>query len=94
MLKSPSILFSTNHQKSSYSAAAPDLDINGLTADSQSSIRFLGVWIDENVTWRDHINTVERKIAKYIGLLYQGMHYLNENCLSTYLSKLCKHSMG
>ena len=45
--------------------------INGFTIERESSIRFLGVWIDENLTWRDHIHTVKNKIAKNIGLLYQ-----------------------
>ena len=59
----------------------PNLNINGFTVERESSIKFLGVWIDENLTWRDHIHTVENKIAKNIGLLYQGKHYLDDNCL-------------
>ena len=56
-------------------------NINGFTTERESSIKFLGVWIDENLTWRDHVHTVENKIAKNIGLLYQGKHYLDDNCL-------------
>ena len=52
-----------------------------MTVERESSIKFLGVWIDENLTWRDHIHTVENKIVRNIGLLYQGKHYLDENCL-------------
>ena len=48
----------------------PNLNINGLTVQRESSIKFLGVWIDENLTRRDHIHAVENKIAKNIGLLY------------------------
>ena len=33
------------------------------------------------LTWRNYIHTVENKIAKDIGLLYQGKHYLDENYL-------------
>ena len=29
----------------------------------------------------DHIHTVENKIANDIGLLYQGKHDLDDNCL-------------
>ena len=58
----------------------PNLNINGFTIERESSIKFLGVWIDENLTWRDHIHTVENKIANNIGLLYQGKHYLDDNC--------------
>ena len=59
----------------------PNLNINGFTIERESSIKFLGVWIDENLTWRDHIYTVENKITKNIGLLYQGKHYHDDNCL-------------
>ena len=59
----------------------PNLNINGFTIERESSVKFLRVWIDENLTCRDHIHTVEYKIAKNIGLLYQGKHYLDDNCL-------------
>ena len=59
----------------------PNLNINGLTVERESSIKFLGVWIDENLIWRDHIHNVENKIAKNIGLLYQGKHHLDDKCL-------------
>ena len=50
----------------------PNLNINWFTIEHESSIKFLRVWIDENLTWRDHIHTIENKIAKNIGLLHQG----------------------
>ena len=52
-----------------------------MTVERASSVKFLGVRIDENLTWRDHIHTIENKIAKNIGLLYLGKHYLDENYL-------------
>ena len=57
------------------------MNINGFIVEHESSIKFLGVWIDENLTWRDHIHTTENKIAKNIGLLYQGKPYLEDKCL-------------
>ena len=35
----------------------------------------------ENLTWRKHVYTVQNKISKNIGLLYQGKNYLYDNCL-------------
>ena len=52
-----------------------------VAASSESSIKFLRAWIDENLTWRDHIHPVENKIAKNIRLLYQGKHYVNDKYL-------------
>ena len=57
------------------------MNINGFTIGRESSIKFLGVWADENLTWRDQIYTVENKIAKNIGLVYQEKLYLDDNCL-------------
>ena len=36
----------------------PDLKINALAVDYESSIKFLIVWIDEKLTWGDDIHTV------------------------------------
>ena len=59
----------------------PNLNINGFSIERESSIKFLGVWLDENLTWRDPIHTVENRIAKNIGLLYQGKYCVDDSCL-------------
>ena len=61
--------FHKSSKKDNIPLRLPNLNINGLTVERESSIKFLGVWIDENLTWKDHIHTVENKIAKNIGLL-------------------------
>ena len=58
-----------------------NLNINGLTVVRESSIKFLGVNTDENLTLRDHIYTTENKVTKNLGFLYQGKYYLCEICL-------------
>ena len=76
-----SFFHKSSKKKDNIPLRLPSLNINGFTSERESSIKFLGVSIDENLTWRDHIHTVENKIAKNIGLLYQGKHYLDDNCL-------------
>ena len=39
--------------------------------------------LDENISWRDHIRTVEFKIAKNIHLLHQAGQVLTEASLKT-----------
>ena len=77
MFKRPSIFF---FHKSSKEDNIPlrlqNLNINGFTVESESSLKFLGVWIDENLTWRNRIHTVKNKISKNSGLLYQEKHFL------------------
>ena len=45
--------------------------------ERKSSIKFLGVILDEHISWIDHVRTVENKIAKNIGLLHRVSQILN-----------------
>ncbi len=42
-----------------------------------NSIKFLGVYIDQNLTWKDHINYVSKKISKSIGIIHKSRFYLS-----------------
>ena len=61
----------------------------------EESIKFLGVLLDEHLTWEEHIKLTENKIAKSIGILYKARTYLDKRALlclcstnRTYLKKL------
>ena len=64
------------------------------------SIKFLGVLLDEHLSWKEHIRYTENKIAKNIGLLYRAKPFLGKHSLLTqyysyiHLLKLCKFNMG
>ena len=45
------------------------------------SIKFLGIFLDENLTWKEHIKYTENKIAKNIGIIVRSKPYLNKKCL-------------
>ena len=74
------------------------LQINNYNIERIPSIKFLGVLLDENLSWKDHIKYTENKISKNIGILYKARDYLSkESLLSLYYShirKLCQFSMG
>ena len=61
----------------------PELKIGNSIIKRKSSVKFLGVMLDENISWKDHIKTIEKKIAKNIGLLYLAKPYLDETTLKT-----------
>ena len=61
----------------------PDLKIANNSIERTTSIKFLGIMIDENITWEDHIHTIEKKLAKNLGLLYQAKHILDNESLKT-----------
>ena len=62
------IIFFHKSSKKDISQRLPNMNINGFSVECKSSIKLLGVWIDKNQTWWDHIHTAENKIAKNIEL--------------------------
>ena len=43
--------------------------------------KLLGVYIDQHLTWKTHINVICKRIAKSTGLIYKTSFYLNHNSL-------------
>ena len=56
----------------------PTITFNSIEIKRESSVKFLGVITDENITWNKHIELVENKISKNIGILYRASHYLDK----------------
>ena len=48
-----------------------ELKIFNYVIEREKSARFLGVIIDENLTWREHILAVKAKISRYVGILFK-----------------------
>ena len=65
-------IFHPTSKKRFMPAKFPELFIDGITLKRETVIKFLGVFIDENVTWKPHINTTSTKISKSIGILYRA----------------------
>ena len=49
--------------------ALPKLNICNNEIKQSESIKFVSVFLDENLTWKDHTKYMENKIAKNISLL-------------------------
>ena len=45
--------------------------------------KFLGVYIDQHLTWKTHVNFITAKISKSVGLLYKAKYYLPSKSLLT-----------
>jgi hypothetical protein len=56
------------------------IDHNEIKRDSVT--KYLGVFIDENITWKHHINYVCSKVSKSIGILYKARTHLDKNNLT------------
>ena len=59
----------------------PKLTISNHVIERQEFIKFLGVLLDENLNWKEHIKCTENKIAKNLGLLYKARPFLERNAL-------------
>ena len=56
--------FNKNSAKDNIPLKLPDLQIANKIIDGTFSIKFLGEILDENITWKYHIHTIEKKIGK------------------------------
>ena len=59
----------------------PKLFINNQLIKRQSSITFLGILLDENLSWKKHLKLTKNKVAKNIGLICKAKPYLNKDSL-------------
>ena len=63
-------LFHKNSTKDKLPLKMPELKIGKSIIKRKSSVKSLGKMVDENISWKDHIKTIEKKPFKNIGLLY------------------------
>ena len=71
------VLFHKAKSKDNLPLVLPDLFIDDVKIKSENSLKFLGVMIDENVTWKTHFKLVENKISKSIGINFKASRSLN-----------------
>ena len=76
---------SLNVKKTKYNIPLrlPDLHISNKSIERKSLIKFLRVWLDEHITWNNHIYAIEKKLAKNIGLLYRERQFLDKESVKT-----------
>ena len=62
----------------------PVLKINNYEIKRWTSIKFLGVMVDEHLNWKDHINVIENKVSKNLGLLHKAKQFfLNPKAMTS-----------
>ena len=75
--------FHKNSSNDDISLKLPDLKIEDLNIERNSSIKVLGIMPAEHINWRDHVKTVEFKIAESSRLLHLARQVLNEASIKT-----------
>ena len=58
-----------------------EVKLNNHVIPRVETTRFLGVIVDSRLTWKYHINEIENKIAKNIGIIYRLSFYLPKTVL-------------
>ena len=71
-----------SRQKLNSLSAIPALEING-TQLNRVNFQSLGVLIDENLTWSNHINATTKKISSGIGSIKRISHCVPPATLHT-----------
>jgi len=61
-----------------------NLQICDRELDSVDVIKYLGVHVDDSLSWKDHLKSVTSKVSRGIGILKQAKYYLPEACLFEY----------
>ena len=71
-------LFHKNPIKHKTPLKIPAFKVGNKIIERKSSIKLFGVMSDESLSWKDHIKTVENKLAKNVGFLYDTKQFLDE----------------
>ncbi len=58
-----------------------NLSINNEAIAQKDCIKYLGVLLDKNLSWKNHIQHVKLKLSKGIGILAKLRHYVPQNIL-------------
>ena len=56
-----------------------ELTLNGETIPRVSSTKFLGTWIDDQLTWKEHLSKLCTKLNVKLGLLYRSKNLLTSH---------------
>ena len=62
-------MFTGTRQKVSVFPSVSDICIDGHKIERVSSYKFLGVHVDESLSWDIHISKISKKVAKVLGAL-------------------------
>ena len=60
----------------------PSIKISNVNIERATCVKFLGVVVDEQLSFKQHIESVAKKLSVGIGLLYRGREVLNRNQLT------------
>ena len=73
-------------QKDNIPLKLHSLAINEKVIERTTSIKFLGILLDEHLSWKNHISVVENKVSKNIGILNKAKSTFSNGCFKILFS--------
>ena len=58
-----------------------NLKINGVNIQEVSTVKYLGVTFDSNLTWKNHVDELCLKLSKTVGIFSKLRYYVNVDTL-------------
>jgi hypothetical protein len=77
--KTKAMLFHTSRKNVFY----PNISIEGTPIDFVDSFDYLGIIVDKNLTWKNHISKISVKLSKTIGIMCKMRNMLSKDILLT-----------
>ena len=71
----------TDSTQDSHTKSKLNIKLDGVSLNRVSSTKFLGVIIDENLTWKNHIDAITKTISRNIGMMTKLRHFVPEKIL-------------
>ena len=71
----------------------PNLEINGVPLERVLNFTFLGLVLNENMSWKPHIDFLSNKLAKCAGVLNKWKRFLPIHILRTLYSSVVQSRM-
>ena len=87
MLRNP-ILSYSDRDKTGKHLIYVALNISNYLIDRVKEATFLGVILDEYLTWKSHIHNVEREVSKATCIIYKSSFCLNNSYLEIFYFSL------
>ena len=91
--KTKFLLFHKSSKKNSVFSHLPTSKMNNHDIERINTMKFLGVLLDDNLSWKKQIKYLENKIGKNIGIMYRAKPFLDkESFLALYYSYIHSNS--
>ena len=89
ILKTNFVLF---HSKRLKPYKSLNLKIDGVNIQEVSTVKYLGVTFDSNLTWKNHVNELCLKLSKTVGIFSKLRYHVNVDILIMLYYSVINHN--